>query len=475
MMQISEFQRKYPRRPFPRLSGRLFIFPALIPMMELIPWLLGLVGVTATLTPLTMWRHHRKAFLMVAGICFLGALGVWGWKEAHIPTEEEGSRLLAEADWPKLTVQGAAPATHVEQKQYDAFAQLWTAPLKNEPLAGPTVAGDLLLLGTFAATVDAISRVDGKPVWSLKKHEPVFTNPVATPDRAYLGEGLHTAISAGITATSLPDGKVLWERQFLSHVESSPLVHDAENRLWAGAGDESLWCLDTRDGHAIWRDKIGHIDATPFIRDGVMYVISWPDAKVHETKLFAVDPEDGTVKWGTPLTGDIMGSPQPGPDGDILVTTAIGQVGPLVSTDKGWAHAVGADGKLLWTVELPSISLPEQAVLPAKGIAIHTLKTGELLALNIKDGSKAWSVKLGKAFDTPATLRADTVPPLLAAITSEGTVSIMNAEDGTEIRRFAVKQGGYAAPAFDGDVLYITTPREIMAYGGVHLLTRGAK
>jgi outer membrane protein assembly factor BamB len=211
------------------------------------------------------------------------------------------------------------------------------------------------------------------------------------------------------------------------------------------------------------------------MRDGVMYVISWPDSKVHTTKLFALDPEDGAVKWGTPLEGDIMGSPQAGPDGMILVTTAIGQVGPIQAADRGWAHAVDRDGKALWTVKLPNMSLPEPAVLPDKGIEIHTLKTGELMALHVKDGSVAWTRTLGKAFDTTATLRADTNPPLLAAVTTEGTVSIMNAEDGTEIRRFNVKQGGYAAPAFDGDVLYITTPRDIMAYGGVHLLTRGAK
>jgi outer membrane protein assembly factor BamB len=474
MVHISEFQRKFPRRSFPRLTGRLFIFPALIPLMELVPWLLGLVGAAATLTPLAVWRQHRKGLMVFAAVCFVAALAVWGWKKAHIPTEEEGSRLLPAADWPKLTVQGAVP-DHVEAKTYDAFGAVWSAPLKHEPLAGPTVAGDLLLIGTFDNTVDAVSRQDGKPVWSLKKHEPVFTNPVALKDRAFLGEGLHTAISAGITAVSLPEGKVIWERQFLSHVESAPLVNEAENRLWTGAGDESLWCLDTRDGSAIWRAKIGHIDATPFIRDGVMYVISWPDAKVHTTNLFAVDPGNGGVKWSAPLEGDIMGSPQPGPDGTILITTAIGQVGPIQAADRGWAHAVAGDGKVLWTVKLPSISLPEVGVLADKGIEIHTLKTGELLALHVKDGSVAWSRQLGKAFDTPATLRADTNPPLMASITSDGLVSIINAEDGTDIRQFKVKQGGYAAPAFDGDILYITTPRDITAWGGVHLLTRGTK
>lgn len=475
MTQMHGFQRKYPYRPFPPLSGRLYIFPALIPMIELIPWLLGLVGAAASLTPFAIWSRHKKPLLLFAAACFVAALCIIGWKKAHIPTDEEGSRLLAMADWPKFVAVAALPSAIPAGKQYDAFAPLWSAPLKNEPLAGPVVAGDLLLLGTFSATLDAISRADGKPVWSIKKHEPVFTNPVVLTNRGYAGEGLHTAVSAGITAFSLPDGKVLWERQFLSHVESSPLVREDKHRLWTGAGDQSLWCLDTRDGTAVWRKKIGHIDSTPFIMDGKLFVTSWPDIKVPKAKLFALDPDDGAEKWNVDLTGDIMGSPQQGPQSVILVTTAIGQVGPQVATDKGWAHGVSQDGKLLWTVELPGISLPEPAVLSDKGLVIHTLKTGQIVALHTKDGTTAWTVTLGKQFDAPAALRTDTNPPLLAAVTSEGVVAILNAEDGTEIRRFNVKQGGYAPPAFDGDILYVTTPRDITAYGGVHLLTRGAK
>lgn len=471
---MPEFSRKSARPPFPKLGGRLFIFPALIPMVELIPWLLGLVGAAASVTSLAFWRQHKKHALIFALFCFLSAGAVWGWKKAHIPTDEEGSRLMAQADWPKLAPL-APPPSFVPEKQYEAFTALWSAPLKNEPLAGPTVAGNLLLLGTFAATVDAISKADGKAVWSIQKHEPVFTNPVVAGNHVYAGEGLHTAVAAGLTAFALPDGKVLWERQFLSHVESPPLVHEAEHRLWTGAGDESLWCLDTRDGHVLWRQKVGHIDATPLLVKGTLYVTAWPDAKVHTTNLVALDPDTGAVKWSAPLKGDIMGSPQEGPDGDLLVTTAIGQVGPLTPTDKGWAHAVSADGKLLWTVELPTIALPEPAVLMDKGLMILTLKTGQILALHAKDGTVAWNVTLGKAFDAPATLRAESNPPLLAAVTSEGHVALLDAEDGTQVRAFDVKQGGYVAPLFDGDILYVTTPREIIAYGGVHLLTRSAK
>lgn len=459
--------------PFPRLGGRLYIFPALIPLVEIIPWLLTAVGVAASATQVAFWKRHRKAVIAFSTVCFIVAGGVYFWGEMQRPSEIEGSRLLAAADFPQLTTAAAAPA--FTPKTYEAFEQIWFVPTKRETLATPVIAGDLLLTGTFEATVDAHARADGSMVWSLKKHEPVFTNPAPTAKMAFVGEGLHTAPAASLTAFSLPDGKPVWERQFRSHVESATTLDEKNNRLWTPAGAEGLWALKMDDGSLLWRQKVGHTDATPLYVDGHLYASAQPTEKEVGAELSSLDPDDGDVEWKVRLPGNTMGSPQMGPKGVILLTTAIGQVGPQTETDQGWSHGVSTDGKLLWTVKLPGMPLPEAAILPDRGLVIHTLKSGELLALNALNGAEVWKVKISAEFLAPAALRADSTPPLLASITKDGIASIMNAEDGTELRRFNKKQGGYAAPVFDGDVLYITTPRGIAAYGGVHLLTRGDK
>lgn len=464
-------QHQKQRPAFPKLSGRLHIFPALIPMIELLPWLLGLVGATAGAARFAFLKTHKKQINIVMAICFVAATGIYIYAQTQKPSEAEGSRMVAAADLPRLTAH-AAPAAHAD-KTYDDFAPIWSVNTKNEPLAWPVIAGDVFMVGTFKGTLDAYARADGKLAWSLQKKEPIFTNILPVGNVGYVGEGLHTAPAAALTALSLPDGKPLWERQFRSHVESAPVVDEANHRLWTPVGEEGVFALDTRDGSVIWRQKIGHTDATPLLIDGKLYVSAQPDDGATKAALSSVNPDTGAVDWSVNLPGGTMGSPAEGPDGVILLTTAIGQVGPQKDTDKGWSHAVSKDGKLLWTVELPGMPVPEPFAV--KGLVIHTLKTGEIVALNAKDGTQAWRVKVGKEFHAPAGLRADTVPPLLAGITSEGAVALLNAEDGTEIRRFNVKQGGYAAPVFDGDVLYITTPRTITAYGGVHLLTRGEK
>lgn len=459
--------------PFPRLSGRLYIFPALIPMVEILPWLLTAVGAAAGASQAAFWSRHRRKILGFAAVCFLAAGATVVWSHTQKPTEAEGSRLLAAADMSKL--EKRADVSPAADKAHEEFAQLWTVKTKNETLASPVIAGNLILLGTFEATLDAHSRADGKLAWSLKKKEPIFTNAAVLKDMAFVGEGLHTAPAASLTALSLPDGKPVWERQFRSHVESQTTLDAGNRRLFTCAGEEGIWALDMKDGAVLWRNRIGHTDATPLLHDGHLYVSAQPDDKKVGAALSSLDPDDGDAEWKIPLPGNTMGSPQMGGEDLILLTTAVGQVGPQKADDKGWSHAVSTTGRLIWSVDLPGMPLPEAAVLAEKGLVIHTLKNGDLIALNVKDGSKVWHVKQGKEFLAPAGFRADSTPPLLAGMTSDGVVSIRNAEDGTEIRRIKKPLGGYAAPVFGGDVLYVTTPHDVTAYGGVHLLTRGDK
>lgn len=464
------------RRPFPRLSGRLYIFPALIPLVEILPWLLTAVGAMAGATQLAFWQRHRKKVIVFALLCFLGAGGVYAWSESNKPSEEEGSRLLAAADMSTVThLEGAPAGGPPPGKKYDSFEALWTVKTKNETLATPFMAGDFMLVGTFQGTIDARARAGGKLLWSLKKREPVFTNPVVANGVVYVGEGLHTAPAAALTAFSVTDGKPLWERQFRSHVESDARLDAENNRLFTCAGEEGLWALRMDDGAVLWRAKVGHTDATPLLLDGVLYVSAQPEEGKTGAALSALDPDSGDVDWKTALPGNTMGSPREGPDDAILLATAIGQVGPEQPDDRGWSHAVSRKGKVLWTAELPGMPLPEASVLQQEGLVIHTLKNGEVVALRVKDGSRAWRVKLGKAIYAPSALRADVMPPLLATITKEGAVVLTNAEDGTEIRRFNMKKGGYAAPVFYDDMLYVTTPKSITAYGGVNLLARERK
>lgn len=471
-----------PRMPLPRLTGRLYIFPAFIPLVEIVPWLLAGIGALAGMAQAAAVRRNRL-LVWLAIACLVCALAVFAWNTRETPTDVEGSRAVAVRDMSRLETAQPAPAAVSAPPVSDVFTPLWTVKADSENLSTPVVAGDLLLIGTFDGTLEARSRATGARVWTLHKKEPIFSNAAMAGNVAYVGEGLHTAPASVMTALSLPAGKPLWERRFPSHLEAAVTVDARAHKLWMGAGDAGLWCLDARSGKPLWRTSIGHVDATPLLAGGALYTPALQDAKKDETALFAQDPANGRILWRVMLHGREMGSAQTGIAGtqdtsgdtqDIFVTTAIGQVGPQQPSDKGWAYAVTRQGRVRWGITLPGMPLPEGVVtVGAQGtdIVIYTLKTGSIVALDAAGGHTVWQWQGGREFDAPATLAHIDGTAVLAAITKDGRVVILDAQSGRMLKDFLMPHsGGYAAPVFDGDVLYVTTRRGMTAYGGVHAL-----
>ncbi|MEK7801590.1 MAG: hypothetical protein AAB276_03965, partial [Pseudomonadota bacterium] len=83
------------------------IFPAMIPLIEILPWLLTLVGTLAGgahffESYIALHKRFRVAIYVVMTISFLGAGGLYFWERQRVPDDNIGSRLTAAADLPIL-------------------------------------------------------------------------------------------------------------------------------------------------------------------------------------------------------------------------------------------------------------------------------------------------------------------------------------------------------------------------------------
>jgi outer membrane protein assembly factor BamB len=464
-------------------KGRFYFFPAFLPLIEILPWLLTAVGALAGSTQFFRKNKKKSVILGVALLCFLTAAGIIGWQYWRNPTAEQGSQMTAQNALPRLeTLKPPPPVTGVDNGE--AFTLVWSQKTATESLATPVRAGNYLLFGDFKGHVEARETAGGNVIWRLYKSQPIFTAVTVTADRAYIGEGLHTAITSALTAVSLPDGKPLWQREFLGHLEAPPAVRAATHQLWESAGPQGVWALDTETGAVLWRAKIGHTDSTPLLLNDFLYVSAQPDDAVKETLLYQMNPDTGKTLWSVKLQGASMGSPLPAAGGSPLIAaggspliaagdsviylmTAIGQVGPQQASDRGWSHAVTTAGKILWSVPLPNMALPESAIDSKNGLVIHTLKSGAVIALHMQDGSTAWKVKLADKIYAAATLISETAIPYVAVIAVDGMVHILRASDGTEVLQFKLEQGGYVSPLYSQDMFYLTTPKNIFAYRGL--------
>lgn len=450
------------------------IFPAMIPLIEILPWLLGLIGGLAggfEFIRENLWQRKRNRWLSLAAVlCLLAAGGVYAVHQARLPAKD--TSVAVHPDQYSRLVRATLPPGNAATPLPAKFERLWYEKTTSQFLGNPLATAEMILVGTLDKTLEARRRTDGKKLWTLHKKEPVFTSAFIHGDIGVIGEGLHTAPAATVTAFSVDSGEILWERAFRSHVETAPVLAADGKTIFQAAGAEGVWALDLSSGKVKWHAPIGHIDVRGHSESDALY---YP-AKLSETEdgsaVFRLDAASGAIAWQTPVEGNPMGDVLPLGNGRMILGTAIGQVGLNKPTDKGWVHCLDSDGKIIWSVELPAMPLPEGQVWPEQQRVFFSLKNGTLLALDTETGKTVWTAPYGGEFRSDAAVLRRADLPLIVAVTVDGFVGIRNALTGEALRGFKLEGGAYTSPLFADDVLYLFEPYGITAYGPVSALGR---
>jgi outer membrane protein assembly factor BamB len=464
--QVRRFSLTY------RYRHRLHFFPMLLPLVEVVPLLLAGIGTLATAAG-TIW--YRRRMVLIAGL----ALGLIGFSGAGIMAylrtpdkivRHDGTKDIARAAYAKavhyasLSQQRAAPPM-------ENFGEVFTAQVKNPLLATPVVSNGVLVAGTYKNSAEGYDAATGEWLWTLPQAEPVFTIGKGAGDVVYIGEGLHHTRAAMLSALRMPSAEVMWQRQFLGHIESPPAVSPDGARLFLPAGGGGLWSVRAADGGVIWHAPVGHTDATPLLAGDTLYAAAQPDEAVAQSLFYALDAETGAVKWRVPLEGQPWGAPVMSADRKrIITTTGQGQIGVRRDTDRGWAMALSPEGgRILWKIDLPDMAIDPGDYLAAHDLALFTLKSGEIVAVDGRSGALRWQAKVGTEFMAAAIFieRGEDKLPLVAATSADGVFTIRDALSGKELRRRPVLTGASGAPVAEGDRIFVTVPYRIYAFGGI--------
>jgi outer membrane protein assembly factor BamB len=449
-----------------RYGSTLFIFPAIIPLVELLPWFLTLIGaITGAIQLFSKALRRRKMVLYLCILICAGSLAAAGWlvwkRTANQPVVAVGSELSSAM--PKLETISTQQRSPMPTGNLKPLTQLWKITTSQRNLGKPLVRNNVLLVGTWEKTLNSFDITDGHALWILHKNEPIFTQPSVAADYIFIGEGYHTSPVCELTALTLT-GKPLWTRRFRSHLESSPTVDLENNRLWNAGGATGLWALSADKGEKLWWRKLGHMDVSPLYRNKRLFAIARLKDDADGSAVFELNPDNGDIRWEAPLEGNTMGGLHS--DGELIyISTALGQVGDKKPTDTGWVNALTIDGKVIWKVKLPAMPLPEGVLSRDGSLLFYALKNGNIIALNTKDGSVAWSEKIGSEIQTDIALIEDGADSYIVGIANDGNVSIREMKTGKEYVHFSVEQGDSNSVYANG-ILYIATPTTISAYVG---------
>lgn len=230
--------------------------------------------------------------------------------------------------------------------------------------------GPRLLLGTDDGHLLALDAATGRELWRYTVQGAVQSAPVVMDDQIAFADGTNSIYAVGRL-----DGAWRWQyrrsnpEDFSLRGEARPVVHG--HRIFAGFSDGHLVALDARDGAVLWtrdlapeHEKFQDIDAAPVVIEGTLFAAS------AATGVYAMSPEDGTIRFTVPVAG---------------VTRMTADDGGLVlSIDRGEVWRLSTAGKTEWRTRVPG-GAPSEAIRIGDALAV-SLTRGGMYFLRARDG-----------------------------------------------------------------------------------------
>ncbi len=227
------------------------------------------------------------------------------WRKA-LPTEEDLDRGIYGA--PAVTddvvlVGGYDGVLYAYDRQGD---QLWQERFPGRIVGGPTVYGNLALVGTGSVgqsrgsrgALYAIDIQEGDPVWSYNTSGPIWSSPAVVDGVAYVG-----SLDHHVHAVNVSDGTEKWSYKTGGAVVSGFAVHDG--LVMFGGFDSTFYALDADSGNLVWdfHGSTRWFWAAPLVHDGTVYAPSL------DGTLYALDVQTGSLEWRYTTEGQLVGTP----------------------------------------------------------------------------------------------------------------------------------------------------------------------
>lgn len=350
---------------------------------------------------------------------------------------------------------GTAPRNLVERWRYrEDFAMILSSPL----VRGNAVFCAYAVLdppGSYGS-IFRLNAETGEIVWKREFRDEAgkedfrgfFSSPALTADGKTLliGQGLHPDTNVDLVCLDAETGQIRWLAPTPLHFESSPIIVGDLVILGAGAveqppdhkpkGDPQgvghpgyVVAFDLATGKEVWRHNVNDPESSPAYADGVVFIGSGFNGKA----VFALrtDPAaEERLVWKTdtphPATGPITLA------GDlVLVGCGNGDFVFAAPQPEGVVMALDRKtGEVVWKAMQPDSVLGPIAALD--GVAYAPVRNGEVVALNLADGSEAWRTRLSPRAILSGPAIAD---GLLYVTSQDGYLYVLDKKTGQQLER----------------------------------------
>ena len=358
-----------------------------------------------------------------------------------------------------------------------------------------------------------------KKKWQINTEQSIDDRNPFLPDPLFFASNIYLINTKGyLFKINADDGKLVWKKQIFNNLENTiigtPAISGIKNKnnsvtLYAHNGSRELSAINGLDGSVIWQMK----NDLPF-RGGITSHEDYLLVSDFDGNLFSINSRNGKVLWNVFL----------GSEYNSVYTTAR----PLVVKNKVIVPTTGGTffvillntGEVLWSENISSNQqLPmlfhsgDIVANPVyyEGKLYLVSQSGFTAAFNLETSEKLWNIPIG-GFETP-TISGKTIFimgnfGLLAAIDTDtgklrwqkqypsylnedsffsdkeisvykgpslvdskvlisnkkGIISIVDANNGTEIDTLNIDELSVPPIPVDGNLLFLTSKGKLLAY-----------
>jgi outer membrane protein assembly factor BamB len=342
------------------------------------------------------------------------------------------------------------------------------------PIEGSAVVADgKVYFGSEDANIYCLDARVGSLIWKFQTGYLVRSTPAVVGGKLYTGTD-----DGNIYCLDAVTGDQVWKRTlgatYMGTLEypfagewqmrSSPII--VSNRLYVGALNGKVYCLNTATGDTVWTYQTGYpIGGSAAYYNGTIYI---PSVDMY---LYALNAADGTLVWKTQVgvsiqyyTGMLTGTPLVVPsEGKIFIQNNGGGATPFDTSPcvRGYNLVDGtpahfANGTLL---SLPLGGSTPASSSPAwyKGL-LYTVGYWRVQCWNVTSGTKLWQVYMGhQTFSSPSIADGIDDPKLYVGdeVGAIHCIDISNTTAGKSISVYAASGNTPGTPAIWERKIYL--------------------
>ena len=272
------------------------------------------------------------------------------------------------------TMYGASPTrtqTQTRIRVRPPFRVVWSRGLGSLVEFPAVVTDGVAYVANARGTVRALDMRTGTVIW---RHDTPHGKMASSP--AVWGTVLVVhGMDGHVWVLRRSDGRLLWDYDVDSPVESSPVVDHGVDVF--GAWDGTITALDLRTHRVRWRRNDGcKITSSAAVAGGTLYIGDYCG------RLLALSPASGRLRWSGAVNGRIYGTP----------AVAAGRVF-VPSSDGGSLTAFSTGGRFLWRRLIGSYVYSSPATWD--GRVFFGAYNGVFYAVSAASGGTLWTVGVG--------------------------------------------------------------------------------